>query len=159
MAEFVDRSLTLEDVASLVGGTWLGDESIMIKALTGITEATEGDITFVDNRKYLRLLEDSKASAVILSEEMQEILDASGGTDKSIVLVQNPDLARAQLLEYFYPLERMVSRGVHETAVVGEDVQPGEDVAIAPYVVIDDGCSVGNGTTVCNWVGAAGALM
>ena len=149
MAERIHRGLTLEDIASLVGGTLVGTGSLLIDTLAGIAEAEEEDITFLANRKYLRSLGGSKASAVLISEEMHQVLMASGGCDKAMVIVKNADLARVQLLTYFYPPERIVPPGVHKTAVIGENATLGENVAIGPYVVIGDGCSLGNETTIC----------
>ena len=55
----------------------------------------------------------------------------------------HPFKAFIQLLNYFYPTPKS-KPGIHPTAVIGEGVHLGKDVVIGPYVVIDDGCRIGD---------------
>ncbi|MFA4842735.1 MAG: LpxD N-terminal domain-containing protein, partial [Candidatus Omnitrophota bacterium] len=56
---------TLKEIALFVGGEVVGDGSIVISGISGIKEAKAGDITFLANPKYLSLMENTAASAVI----------------------------------------------------------------------------------------------
>ncbi len=47
---------TLKELADYVGGEVVGDENIKIKGVMTIDEATEGYITFVSNKKYIKKL-------------------------------------------------------------------------------------------------------
>ena len=59
---------TLKELADYVGGEVVGDENIKIKGVMTIDEAVEGYITFVSNKKYIKKLGSTGASA-IRSEE------------------------------------------------------------------------------------------
>ena len=45
----------------------IGDENIKIKGVMTIDEAREGYITFVSNIKYLKKIEETAASAILVS--------------------------------------------------------------------------------------------
>ncbi|MDP8253785.1 MAG: UDP-3-O-(3-hydroxymyristoyl)glucosamine N-acyltransferase [Candidatus Kaelpia aquatica] len=134
--------LTLARIAKLIGGEVVGDDSVVIKGLSGIKEAQEGDITFVANPKYISLINTTKASAVITS------LQAVEDTDKPIIKTENPSLAFAKLVSSFAPDEGSMEPGVHPTAIIGKDVKLGKDVSIWPYVVVSDGASIGDNTVL-----------
>ena len=59
--------LSLKEIAKAIGGELVGDANITITGISGIKEARGGDITFLANPKYARLLDTTKASAVITS--------------------------------------------------------------------------------------------
>ena len=64
---------TLGELAKLVGGKVDGDPKTIIKDIAGIREARPGDITFLANRKYMSLLGECRASAVVVSNDMNGI--------------------------------------------------------------------------------------
>ncbi|MDP8216362.1 MAG: UDP-3-O-(3-hydroxymyristoyl)glucosamine N-acyltransferase [Candidatus Kaelpia imicola] len=133
--------LTLTRIAKLIDGEVIGDGSIIIKGLSGIKEAQEGDITFVANPKYFSLINTTRASAVITSQAVE-------GTDKPIIKTENPSLAFAKLVSHFAPDENGIKPGVHPTAIIGKDVKLGENVSIGPYVVVSDGAFIGDNTVL-----------
>lgn len=133
---------TLAEIASLIGGEIVGDDSVQISSVNGIREAQEGDITFLSNPLYRPLLDTTKASAVITSKQISS-------APKPIIRTDNPSLAFSKVISIFKPTEENpISKGVHKTAVVGKDVALGRDIAIGPYVVIEDGSSIGNATII-----------
>lgn len=122
--------LKLKDIATLVGGELIGDPELEIHRVAGIEEAGEGEITFLSNVRYQPLLATTRASAVIVSPQVE----APG---KSLVRVKNPYLAFAQVLGEFAQ-EAAFPSGVHEKAQLGMDVSLGENATLFPY------CSIGN---------------
>ena len=130
---------TLEEITAIVEGTLLGEGTISITGITNIEEAGANDITFAV-APHIEKAAASKAAAVILPRQVQ-------GFSKPAILVENPRLAFTKLLEIFTPPIK-VNREVHSTAVIGEQVVIGKNVAIMPYVVIADGASVGDNTVI-----------
>ena len=63
--------MKLKELAELTGGSISGDPEIEITGASTIREAGEGDITFLADSKFLDDLKNSKASAVILKEEIE----------------------------------------------------------------------------------------
>jgi UDP-3-O-[3-hydroxymyristoyl] glucosamine N-acyltransferase len=132
---------TLKEIAELVGGEVVGNDSTVITGVSGIKEAGDGDITFVANPKYFPLMEKTGASAIITSREVKE-------APKPIIRTDNPSLSFAKIVSLAAPGELKHPKGIHPTAVLGKDVSTGRDVSIGPYVVIEDNVSIGDGTII-----------
>jgi UDP-3-O-[3-hydroxymyristoyl] glucosamine N-acyltransferase len=133
---------TLNEIAQLIDGSVVGDGSIVISGVCGIKEAKKGEITFVANPKYVSLMEQTNASAIITTPEIK-------ASSKPLILTENPSLAFAKLLSLMAPNETPHHKGIHPTAVVGENVKLGKDISIHPYVVIEDNSEIGDNTVLC----------
>lgn len=149
--------MKLEKIAELVGGKLKGDGSLEISGIRGIEQAGEGHITFLNKRTFLKILNQSQASAVLVKEEVDSSV--------SQIIVASPELAFARLLREFHP-EPQPEPGIHERAVIGKNVKLGErvtlsagvcigdDVEIAdhvhlyPGVVVGDRCRIGSHTVL-----------
>ena len=57
---------TVEQLAALVRGRLVGDGSVSIHSARPVGEAGPGDITFIENERYAKLLRTSPASAAIV---------------------------------------------------------------------------------------------
>lgn len=134
-------SKTLKEIALLVGGTMSG-ENVTITGLNGIKEAKSGDLTFLADRKYLPSLLETKASAIIISEGIQEF--------PQMPCVRVPDAVSAfsKIVETFLASDHYVERGIHPTAVIGDEVHIGQNVAIGPHVIIQKGARIGDDTII-----------
>ncbi len=132
--------MKLKELAEKVGGRVSGDPEAEINGVSGIDEATEGDITFFYDKRMMGALEKTKASTVILKEEVD-------GLKKNMLVVDNPQLVFAKVLEVFYekPYE---ATGVSDKAVIGENVSIGDDVSIYPSAYIGSNVMLGARVTV-----------
>lgn len=133
--------LTLQEIAHLVGGEVSGDPSIVIRGISGIKEAAEGDITFLANSKYATLLDSTKASAVIAHRDVS----APG---KAFVHAENPSLAFAKVASVFFPQEAVYPRGVSPQAIISPKAKIGAHVSIGPFSIIEADASVADGTII-----------
>jgi len=133
--------MTLGQIAELVDGVVEGDRNISISGISGIREAKPGDITFVSNAKYAVLIETTRASAVVGSEELNSF-------PIPMVRVKNPDLAFARIVDAFAPEPVACEKGLHPTAIIGENVKLGEDVSIQAFSVVQDAAAIGDGTVI-----------
>ena len=61
------------------------------------------------------------------------------------IVVEQPDWSFALIVQQYGPKPTPVPTGIHPTAIIGNDVTLGQDVAIGPYVVIGDGARLGDG--------------
>lgn len=133
---------SLLEIANLVGGVVIGDESVRITGLSGIKEAKSGDLTFLANAKYAPLLEKTQASAVIVGREISVQKIAA-------IVVGDPSLAFSKIAESAFQSRGPILKGIHATAVIGRDVCLGQNVAVGPYAVIEDDVVVGDNTVIC----------
>ncbi len=132
---------TLREIAELIDGEIVGNDSIVITGVSGIKEAGDGDITFLANPKYFPLIEKTGASAIITSKDVKT-------APKPIIRTESPSLAFAKLVSFMAPCELKHPQGIHPTAILGKDVSIGSDVAIGPYAVIEDNVSIGDKTII-----------
>lgn len=132
---------TLEEIATIIGGEVVGDGRVIITGICGIKEAKEGDLTFVANSRYLNLMDDTQASAIITSREVKK-------APKPIIRTDNPSLAFAKMVSLIAPNQTKHPQGIHPTAIIGQEVKLSQNVAIGAYTVIEDNVEIGVGTII-----------
>jgi len=130
---------TLRQVAHIVNGEIVGDAGTVVTGICGIKEARKGDLTFVANPRYLPLMNHTQASAIITSKDVKE-------APKPIIRTDNPSIAFAKMVFLMAPNETKRPKGIHPTAVIGDKVKIGRNVAIEPYVVIEDNAEIKENT-------------
>ncbi len=130
---------TLKEIAALVDGEIVGDENTIVTGVCGIKEANKGDLTFIANSRYLSLMNHTKASAIITSKDVKS-------APKPIIRTDNPSIAFAKMVSLLEPNEVKRPKGIHPTAVLGEKVKLGRNVAIQAYVVIEDNVEIKDNT-------------
>ena len=129
-------SASLRDIANMVQGIVIGDDSILISSLSPINEITPGSLVFADSNEKLTLAEASQAAAILVNAHVSV-------SKKALIQVKHPFKAFITLMHHFNPLPKIIP-GIHPTAVIGEGVQLGNEVSIGPYVVIEAGSTLGN---------------
>jgi len=134
-------TLTLKEISALVGGEIIGNADIVIRGISGIKEAQEGDITFLANARYEALLETTKASAVITS---QDIVKSS----KPLIRTVNPSLAFAKVVNVFASHVIQHPKGIHKTAVISPTARLGSRVAVGAHTIIEDDVVIGDDTII-----------
>lgn len=134
--------VTLKELAELVDGRIEGDPDTVITGISGVKEARKGDVTFIANAKYIALLQETLASAVVVHKNLNNNLPIPA------IRVENPDMAFAKIVESAAPESSKVEIGIHPTAQIGKNVKLGKDVCIQAFAIICDGVQIGDGTTV-----------
>jgi UDP-3-O-[3-hydroxymyristoyl] glucosamine N-acyltransferase len=132
--------MKLSQIALKINCRMVANEDVEISRIAGIDEAGPGDLTFVSNRKYVSHIRTTKASAIILSQDLPPVEIPSLRT-------KDPYLAFAHALELFYVPLRPAA-GIHATAVVEEDVVISPDASIGAYAVICRGCKIESGAII-----------
>ncbi len=122
---------TLKEIALFVEGELVGDEVIKIKGLAGIEEAGPGELTFLANPKYKSFLDKTKASAVIVGQDIKK-------SKVPVIRCKNPRFAFCKAMELFFPIQKAYPEKIDKTAVLGKDVKIGKGVYIGPLVVVED---------------------
>lgn len=144
---------TLQQLADYLGASHRGDNTLQISSVASLEDAQQGDICFVGSDKYLKALEQSAASAVIIREDLLP------ATSLPAIIVDNPRAAYARLVSYLYP-ELKPAAGIHPSAVIDPSARVADTATIAAQVVIeagaeiagdvriDAGCFVGRGSRI-----------
>lgn len=132
--------MKLREIAEMLGGELAGGLDTEIRGAAGISDASEGDITFLSSSRLIKECIASKASAVIVKEPVPEI-------KKPQLKVSNPQYSFARLLEHFY-VKPFVASGISDRAYVSGKAIIDKDVSIFPMAFISDGASVGSKTVI-----------
>lgn len=128
--------MKLSLIAQRLGCRMVGDDVDIVR-VAGIDEAGPGDLTFVSNRKYVSHIKTTRASAIILGEDIP-------APDMPILRTDDAYLAFARALEIFFVPEKPEA-GIHPTAVIAPDSVLGAGVSVGAYAVVGSGCRIGAG--------------
>jgi UDP-3-O-[3-hydroxymyristoyl] glucosamine N-acyltransferase len=129
--------MRLGDIATALGATLQnGNPETEISGVSGIEEATAGQITFVANPKYAAAAKNTAASAIIVATDFPAVTSA-------LLRSKNPYLCFARAIELFYQPPRYAT-GIHPTAVIAPSAKVGANAHIGAYVVIEDDAEIGD---------------
>jgi UDP-3-O-[3-hydroxymyristoyl] glucosamine N-acyltransferase len=137
---------TLGHLAKHVRGRVIGDPGIIIKSAATLENARKGEISFLSNRKYKHQVADTKASAVIVSEEAQ--------TKAALLLVEDPYYAFMQIVVLLHGYRKHKKLGISSRASVAGSSVLGENCNVYDFAVISDDVRVG-----CNCVIYSGVFI
>jgi UDP-3-O-[3-hydroxymyristoyl] glucosamine N-acyltransferase len=126
------------EIAQLVGGEFEGTTDPEITGVAPLDRASASELSFVAHAKYTAYLAGSGAGAILVTET----LVPRGSTTLPRIVVGDVHRALATVLAHFHP-EPTIAPGIHETAVIGTNVQVGDGVRIGAYCVIGDDCVIG----------------
>ncbi len=132
---------SVKELAELLGGGFSGDGSEVISGVASLADALKGDVTFVSGGRNLKLLSETRASAVIVKDSG---FFRKAGSGLNLILVPNPPLAFAEVIGIFRPAFRPAP-GIDPKAAVHPGAVIGEGVSIQAFSVVEEGAEVGGG--------------
>lgn len=132
-----------QDIADKLSGQLEGDGSVEIVAMSSLSEARTGDISFFTDSKYGKQLAATHASCVLVARDW-----AGESSAKAVIRVDSPNAAFAQVGAWYAPAPVARAPGIHPTAVIGEKVQLGKDVHVGAYTVVEDHSVIGEGCVI-----------
>lgn len=131
----------LSELSEALGESFEGDGSTGIKGVAEITSAREGELSFVANPKYVALIPECKASALIVPVDLETAF-------RPLIRSRNPYLTFTKALSLFHQDRRRTGGGVHPSSHVSEDAKLGKEATVMPNAVIEAGASVGDRTVI-----------
>ena len=146
-------TLTLKEIADLVGGSIEGDSSISIQGIGALDSANSSQISYAVNEKYKDSLKNSNAGAIIINKSLKQFCY------RNIVLVENVYLAYSilshkfkasqniQHFQYGHQLSYPDSK-VAASSLIGKNVKIGKGSIIGVNCVIEDNVSIGSNSTI-----------
>jgi len=130
---------TAAEIARAIQGRVEGDAAVLITGLAPIDQARPGDLTFVAQPRYFPHVLTTAAAAVLVEANFS----APSAPDAVLVRVANPYFAFLQIAKIFFQPPATFT-GVHPTAIIGDKVRLGKNVAIGPHTVIEPECEIGD---------------
>jgi len=134
---------TALELSLLLNGTVEGKPEVTVNQLAKIEEATEGCLSFLANPKYEQFLYTTKASIVIVNNDL--VLTEPVST--TLIRVENAYIAISILLDK-YNKSKLAKPGIeqpsfiHPTAQIGQNAYIGAFTYIGPTVKTGDNCRV-----------------
>ena len=132
--------MKLKKIAEHLGCRLTAGADLEISGVAGLEQAKPGQLTFLSNPRYTRLVEITKASAVISEKNIER-------RGLACLLSDNPYLDFARALELFYESPR-TAEGIHPTAIVADSAEIGPRASIGPYAVIGERVVLGRSAVV-----------
>lgn len=141
--------LTIQEIIDLTGATLVqGGLDHTVSGVASLDEASDEEVSFLGNEKYFQDFLTTHAGVVLVPGNLPQ------KPESTILLeVENPSLAFAAVVKVLATKQRTINYGIHPSAVIADDVVINPDkVSIKPGVVIESGCSIGDGTEVASGV-------
>lgn len=150
---FFEKSsaLLLSKLAQMIGAELPEGASgdVLVDNVAPIEEAVEGQITFLDNPKYVSMLAETKATAVLCAKRY-----VSKVPEGVVALeVKNPYQAFSEISAAFYPqslqpLPYFGQEGISQAAHIHPNARIEENVCIEPGASVGDGAEIGAGSVI-----------
>ncbi len=149
------KNITLEDIKNFLGkflikiSTYIEDDEIFY-GINSLTNASEKELTFYNDSKYLSKLKDIKAKACLITKEYSNLLPESCRA----IIVEKPYLCFACLTNLFKEEQRsngIISNNsfINNNVDISKNVQIDsftyvfQDTKIRSNVIIGPNCSIG----------------
>ncbi|MBP8126178.1 MAG: UDP-3-O-(3-hydroxymyristoyl)glucosamine N-acyltransferase [Aeromonadaceae bacterium] len=134
-------SVTLGQLATLLGAELHGDASIEVSRVANLETAGSGEISFLSDSKYQSFLAQTAASAVLVKAADLSVCQTNA------LVVKDPYVGFARVAQLLDSTPQP-ALDIHPTAVIAADVQLGQNVAIGPHAVIESGVVLGDGVAI-----------
>ena len=134
------ESHTVAALADLVAGEVVGDGDLCVDRVSGLDQAGEGSIVFIEDVRLVPRIAQSGASCCITPPFDQE-------TGITRIEVRRPKLAFAIIAELLHPFRRRPAT-IHPSAVVAATAEVHPTAHVGPHVHIEDRVTVGPGTQI-----------
>lgn len=137
---------TVEQLARLVRGRVVGDGNVAISAAKPVNEAGPGDITFLDDERYLKELRTSPPSAILVGPHFR--LPKTPAPAATVIEVDDPRGAFLEVHSHLKGGDTGQWKGIHPSAQIASTARIGEGVAIHALAYVGEDAVVGDGCTL-----------
>lgn len=125
------------------------DKNIEITSLNTLTDALENEISFLENKKYLKDLKDTKAAAVFVKEDFASLVPKT-----CIALVCEEPYISLAYASKFFASNIVQTEGkssvVHDSSTIMPNVNIGFGVSIGKNCTILSGAYIGDNVSIGN---------
>lgn len=140
-------AVSLGELATRYGCELRGDPELVVERVATLVNAGPGSLTFLSNPAYRPQLEQTLATAVILTVEHADACPAAA------LIADDPYLAYARIAAELHP-PNDAAEGIHPSAAVAESAVIGAGCRISANAVVGERCELGAGVSV-----AAGCVV
>ncbi len=128
--------ITLGELAEITGARLEGPADLELHGIQSLANASEGDLSFAVNLKYVDDARASRASAFILPEIWPEDFE------KPSIRMKDPYLGYALASQRFSSMGTEEAKGIDPKAIIGSGCSISEHATVMAGAVIGDGCTI-----------------
>jgi len=143
----VSGPFSLKQLADIAGGELSegADGNAVFNDVAPLGQATSGDISFLDNKRYIDSYSTSKAGACVVDAA----LASKAPLGMHLVLMDDPYRGYAKIARAFYPLAN-IEENISNLSSIDETAKVAAGCRVDPGAVIGSGAQIGEGS----WIGA-----
>jgi len=136
---------SLAEIAEMTGATLAGnaDPGRSFGDVGTLEAGGDGDVAFLENRRYVADFRASKAGACLVAAAFVDQAPAG----MALLVTERPRRNYAKLARLFHPEERAAA-GVHPAASVDPTAELGDGVAVAAGAVVEAQAKIGAGARI-----------
>ena len=143
-------SLSLRKLAESLQLEFRGDGDIALSGVASLKSADQGDLSFVQHRRYLADLESSRCAALIVTPELAGSID-----NRAVLISDDPHDSFVQAIGLLgVQANPPQPSGVHATAQVAASAVLGEGISVGAQAAIGENVRLGPGSVI-----GAGAVV
>ncbi|MFW6123911.1 MAG: UDP-3-O-(3-hydroxymyristoyl)glucosamine N-acyltransferase [Acidobacteriota bacterium] len=132
--------LTVKKIAKYLNCPFDGNGETIIKGVSSLEKAEKGDLVFLSQKKYLKSLQNTKASAAIIpiTEQFEPL---------AVIKSENPHLSFIKVINLLQR-PQLPKPGIHPSASVSPSAKIGNHVSIGAFAFIGDHAEIGDRTII-----------
>ena len=134
----------IKNLAEIFNGEIIGDKKLKITGVSSIENASLGDITFINNEKYLEHAKSTKASAIIIDNKSH----ISINKNKTYLLVKDAYTSFALLLTEINKKNILSRNGIENPSFIHKSSKISKNVYIGAFSYIGENVKIGNNTKI-----------
>lgn len=131
---------TAKQIAAFIQGEIVGNENAEVYTFAKIEEGTPGALSFLGNPKYTEYIYTTESSIVLVNKDFE----AQKEIKATLIKVDNAYESLAKLM-MLYESMKPKKQGISSLASISPSAKIGENVYIAPFVVVGENCEIGDG--------------
>ncbi|HKK74584.1 MAG TPA: LpxD N-terminal domain-containing protein [Saprospiraceae bacterium] len=135
------KTVPVQEIAEKINATLIGKKDNQAKGINEIHHVEEGDITFVDVKKYFNKSLKSAATIIILNEKV------SAPKGKTLLLCDDPFSAYNTIVQTYRPF-RPLRTAIDASAKIDPSSVIEPNAVIGPEVVIGKNCHIQANVTI-----------
>ncbi len=139
-------SITTAQITERVNGNLLGDGDITLHAMEMLRWASETDLTFVGEKKYIPDWLQSFARAALVNHDLKDQVQPQ--PDRALIFVDDVDMASITAARIFAPPKNESPTGINENATIDSSASVPQSAGIAAGCYIGPGVSIGENVTL-----------
>jgi UDP-3-O-[3-hydroxymyristoyl] glucosamine N-acyltransferase len=132
------------DIASFLHGKVVGDDNVIVTAVSKIDEGKPGTLSFLANPKYENHIYTTEASVVLVNKDFIPKTEVKA----TMILVNDVYESFASLLEIYVQTRENSLKGIEQPCYIDKSVKTGDKLYIGAFSYIGKNSKIGDGVKI-----------